>query len=107
VFFKNTLAQLLNYVSPRSLPVSQYCVTLAQQGMKNAAVHLKMMVAAPSGMFRGLNQSPHHLQCTASNLSPGYAYELLTRLSLKKCNLLRAAVQTLTQPHLEHGEIIS
>lgn len=32
--------------------------TLAQQGIKNVAGQLKMMVAAHSGMFRGLNQSP-------------------------------------------------
>lgn len=32
---------------------------------------------------------PHQLQWMAPKLSPGYGRELLTRLSLKKCNLLR------------------
>ncbi len=40
------------------MPLSQYCVTLAQQDIKNAGGHLKMIVAAHSGMFRGVTIPP-------------------------------------------------
>lgn len=61
---------------------SKVCDT-AQEGIKNATGHLRRVEATRGGMFRGPNKSSHHLQCTASNLSPGYGCELLTRLSLK------------------------
>lgn len=68
-----------------SLPLSRACVAVAQQGIKNAVGHLRMIVAAHCGMFRVLNQIPprHNLQCMAPKLSPGYECELLMQLSLK------------------------
>lgn len=36
------------------MALSQYCVTPAQQVIKNAEGHLKMIVVAHSGMFRGV-----------------------------------------------------
>lgn len=68
------------------MSLSKSFATLAQQDIKNAKGHLKMIVAAHSGMFRGVASPPHHprhLQFMALKLSPGYACELLTRLSLK------------------------
>ncbi len=111
ITFKSTLVWLLAYVLlwsgwVKSMSLSQSCVTLAQQDIKNAKGHLKMIAAAHSGMFRGVNNPPHHLQFTAPKLSPGYAYELLTRLSLKNEICSGPALQTPTQPLLKHGESI-
>lgn len=43
---------------PMSMPMFQCCVTRAQQDIKNAEGHLKMIVAAHSGMFRGFTNPP-------------------------------------------------
>lgn len=84
------------------MSLSQSCATPAQQGIKNAEGHSKMIVAAHSGMFRGVT-NPHITSSSwPLNFPLGYGCELLTGLSLKNAICSGPAVHTPTQPLLKH-----